>query len=140
MTEPTIRNLWVLQEEGAQLAVIEQQLATSEHRFQAIATVELAQTQWEKLLAGQLVRPDLILLDWQFGSGLAPKLLAQLKDSFSLRRIPIIVLSRDRKAVLEVYAARGNCYVICPEDLDQLTGTIRQIEEFWLGIVTLPCE
>jgi DNA-binding NarL/FixJ family response regulator len=58
------------------------------------------------------------------------------------RRIPIVVLtiSANEEDIFRSYALQGNCYVIKSSDLDQLFQIVKRIEEFWLGIVTLPLE
>lgn len=94
-------------------------------------------------------RPDLILLDLEL-AGESPDfdeftghdLLSMLKTDPRLKRIPIIVLttSGSPEDIVKTYTVQGNCYVIRPGDRDQLTQTIRRIEDFWLNIVTLPSE
>jgi two-component system, chemotaxis family, response regulator Rcp1 len=88
-------------------------------------------------------RPDLILLDLELaGKSTGYELLKVLKNDPSLRRIPIIVLTLSDQAedIFQTYVTQGNCYVVRPGDSQQLMATIRQIEDFWLRIVTLPRE
>lgn len=86
------------------------------------------------------LQPDLILLDWQVPDIDPQSLLVTIKSDPKLRRIPIIILalSQENSDILNTYALRGNCYVIKPDQPDQLTQLIKRIEDFWLGIVTLP--
>ncbi|MGK7890608.1 MAG: response regulator [Leptolyngbyaceae cyanobacterium] len=91
-------------------------------------------------------RPHLILLDPRLAvtpqtpDGLT--ILATIKSIPHLKRTPIVVLtlSDDEATVFNSYLLQGNCYVIKPSDLEQLAHIVKRIEEFWLGIVTLPAE
>jgi len=87
-------------------------------------------------------RPDLILLDLSLSDTHGLEILADVKADGQLRRIPIIVftLSEQAEQIFKSYALQGNCYVIKSEDLNTLSGVVKRIEEFWLGIVTLPVE
>lgn len=87
-------------------------------------------------------RPDLILLDLNLPGKSGRELLQEIKASSQLRRIPIVVLTvSDREDdIFHTYALQGNCYVVKSTDLEQLFQTVKRIEEFWLGIVTLPIE
>jgi two-component system, chemotaxis family, response regulator Rcp1 len=88
------------------------------------------------------LRPDLILLDLNLPGKDGREILADIKGDRQLRRIPIVVLttSNDTADISKTYALQGNCYVIKTSDVDQLFQLVRRIEEFWLGIVTLPIE
>lgn len=87
-------------------------------------------------------RPDLILLDLNLPEKDGRELLAEIKADPQLRRIPIVVLtiSATKEDIFKSYTLQGNCYVIKSSDLGQLFDLVKRIEEFWLGIVTLPIE
>ena len=94
----------------------------------------------------QAPRPNLILLDL---NGLRPsdtqaglRILDTIKSNPELRQIPIIILTlvNDSELIYRSYTLQGNCYVLKSSNLDQLTHIIKRIEEFWLGIVTLPIQ
>ncbi|MEW6497846.1 MAG: response regulator [Cyanobacteriota bacterium] len=87
-------------------------------------------------------RPDLILLNLNLPGKDGREILAEIKADVQLRRIPIVVLTTCASVedVFTSYAVQGNCYVIKSSDLAQLFGLVKRIEEFWLGIVTLPIE
>ena len=87
-------------------------------------------------------RPDLILLDLNLSGKDGREILAEIKADPKLRRIPIVVLtiSDHEEDIFTSYALQGNCYVIKSSDLEQLFQIVKRIEEFWLGIVTLPIE
>ncbi|MEM9214461.1 MAG: response regulator [Cyanobacteria bacterium P01_F01_bin.150] len=94
----------------------------------------------------QSPRPDLILLDLNSShagntqTGLS--ILEALKTSPELKHIPIIILTLadDTDLIYDSYTLQGNCYVLKSSNLDQLTHIVQRIEEFWLGIVTLPIQ
>ena len=87
-------------------------------------------------------RPDLILLDLNLSGKDGRELLAEIKADPKLRRIPIVILtiSDHEEDIFRSYAVQGNCYVVKSSDLEQLFQIVKRIEEFWLGIVTLPIE
>ncbi len=87
-------------------------------------------------------RPDLILLDLDLPGKDGREILAEIKADPQLRRIPIVVLtlSASKEDIFRSYALQGNCYVIKSSDLEHLFQLVKHIEEFWLGIVTLPVE
>jgi chemotaxis family two-component system response regulator Rcp1 len=88
------------------------------------------------------VRPDLILLnlDLTHQDGLA--LLGEIKNDPILRRTPIVVLTNamTQEDILGIYALQGNCCTVAAEEIERLSQIVKRIEEFWLGIVTLPSE
>jgi chemotaxis family two-component system response regulator Rcp1 len=90
----------------------------------------------------EATRPDLILLDLNLSGKDGRELLAEIKADPQLRRIPVVVLtlSDHEEDIFQSYALQGNCYVIKSSDLAQLFQLVKRIEEFWLGIVTLPIE
>ena len=87
-------------------------------------------------------RPDLILLDLNLTGKDGREVLAEIKTHPQFRRIPIVVLatSSDQADVFHSYAHQGNSYVLKASDLDRLADIVKRIEDFWLGIVTLPVE
>jgi two-component system, chemotaxis family, response regulator Rcp1 len=85
-------------------------------------------------------RPDLILLELNLPDKDGRELLAEIKANPELRRIPIVVLTTatSEADILNTYALQGNSHVVKFDGLDRLAAIVRRIEEFWLGIVTLP--
>jgi chemotaxis family two-component system response regulator Rcp1 len=90
----------------------------------------------------EVSRPDLILLDLNLPEQDGKEILMEIKTDAQLKRIPIVVLatSDSEEDIFRTYALQGNCYVIKSSDLDQLFQIVKRIEQFWLGIVTLPVE
>lgn len=122
-----------------QAATIKQVLSDNPDRYQIhIAESSVAALAWLQSPAAH--RPDLILLDLNLPNQDGLAILAAIKDSDNLRRIPVIVLSDSAQAddVFQSYFNQGNCYVVKHGTCQQLANTIQQIESFWLDIVTLP--
>jgi two-component system, chemotaxis family, response regulator Rcp1 len=90
----------------------------------------------------QAPRPDLILLDLDLPGKDGGAVLAEIKGDRQLRRIPTVVLTQrdSQDEIFQTYALQGNSHVLKPGELDQLLQIVKRIEEFWLGIVTLPGE
>lgn len=85
-------------------------------------------------------RPDLIILDLNLPKLDGREVLAELKDDPDLKRIPVVVLtmSASEEDVIRAYDQHANAYVRKPIGLDRFVEIVRSIDEFWLGIVTLP--
>jgi len=85
-------------------------------------------------------RPDLILLDLGLPRKNGKEVLAEIKQSPDLRRIPVVIMtsSDDEKDILAAYNLFVNCYVTKPVDLDQFIGVVKSIEHFWFSVVKLP--
>ncbi|EKQ69394.1 response regulator with CheY-like receiver domain and winged-helix DNA-binding domain [Leptolyngbyaceae cyanobacterium JSC-12] len=87
-------------------------------------------------------RPDLVLLDLNLPGKDGREVLAEIKADANLRRIPVVVLtsSTNEDDVVKSYTLQGNCYVIKSHEIEPLVQIVKRIQEFWLGIVTLPTE
>ena len=85
-------------------------------------------------------RPDLILLDLNLPRKSGYEVLREVKADDNLKRIPVVVLttSAAEDDILDTYNLHANCYVTKPIGLAQFVEIIRQIENFWLGVVKLP--
>lgn len=89
---------------------------------------------------GAVPRPDLVLLDLNLPKMDGREVLAELKADPDLKRIPVVVLttSESEEDVLRAYNLHANCYVTKPVDFDQFMSVVRQIDSFWIKVVTLP--
>lgn len=85
-------------------------------------------------------RPDLILLDLNLPKKDGREVLTDVKSDPALKRIPVVILttSQAEQDVLRAYDLHANCYITKPVDLEQFMKVIRFIDEFWVGVVTLP--
>jgi chemotaxis family two-component system response regulator Rcp1 len=86
------------------------------------------------------VRPDLILLDLNLPKMDGREVLAVIKSTPGLRRIPVVILttSKAEQDVLKSYELNANCYITKPVDLDQFISVVTAIDNFWFTIVELP--
>ena len=85
-------------------------------------------------------RPGLILLDLNLPRLDGREVLARVKTDPDLRRIPVVVLttSSSDEDIVRSYDLHANAYVTKPVDFDQFMSVVRQIDEFFVSIVTLP--
>jgi CheY-like chemotaxis protein len=84
--------------------------------------------------------PDLILLDLNLPRVDGRGVLTDIKQDVGLRDIPVVVLSSSAapRDVSGAYALGANCYVTKPVSLDAFLAAIRAVEQFWIGVATLP--
>jgi two-component system response regulator len=85
-------------------------------------------------------RPDLILLDLNLPKKDGREVLSELKGDPQLHRIPVVVLttSGSDEDVLRAYDHHVNSYVRKPVRLAEFIEVVRSIDDYWLGIVSLP--
>lgn len=146
MEEPTAKRLILVVENNPEHAdLIQTVLRESFDRYEIVAIAEGHQAlnflhQQEDY--NNAPRPDLILLDLNLTGKSGIEVLAEIKASSKLKRIPIVVLtgSAREEDVVQSYSLQGNCYVIKASELDKFANIIQRIKEFWLEIVTLPTE
>jgi len=84
--------------------------------------------------------PDLVLLDLNMPRKDGRQVLAEMKQDPRLRTIPVVVLttSEAENDIVRSYELHANCYVTKPVGLEQFIAIVREIESFWLAVVTLP--
>jgi CheY-like chemotaxis protein len=85
-------------------------------------------------------RPDLVLLDLNLPRKSGAEVLAEIKSDPELAMIPVIVLSTSEveEDVLGSYRMRANAYITKPADFERFREIVRQIDDFFIGIVKLP--
>jgi two-component system, chemotaxis family, response regulator Rcp1 len=85
-------------------------------------------------------RPDLVLLDLNLPKKDGREVLVDLKGNADLHSIPVVVLttSASDEDVLRSYDEHVNSYIRKPIRLDDFIDVVRSIDQYWLGIVTLP--
>jgi CheY-like chemotaxis protein len=85
-------------------------------------------------------RPGLILLDLNLPRKDGREVLADIKSDPELCHIPIVVLttSAAEEDILRSYKLHANAYVTKPVDFARFIEVIRQIDQFFVGIVSLP--
>jgi two-component system, chemotaxis family, response regulator Rcp1 len=89
---------------------------------------------------GAISVPDLVLLDLNLPRKNGREVLAEIKNSPALRRIPVVVLtsSRSEDDIQQAYDLNANCYITKPSDLADYMNVVRAIEHFWFMTATLP--
>ncbi|WP_179401582.1 response regulator [Burkholderia guangdongensis] len=85
-------------------------------------------------------RPGLIILDLNLPRKSGREVLQELKSDPSLATIPVVILttSKSEEDVMKSYGLHANCYISKPVDFEKFTEVVRNINAFWLGVVTLP--
>ena len=85
-------------------------------------------------------RPGLILLDLNMPRLDGREALARIKSDPTLRRIPVVVLttSKAEEDVFRSYDLGANSYITKPVTFDSLVNVVRNLAEYWFGIVMLP--
>lgn len=85
-------------------------------------------------------RPDLILLDLNLPRKSGHEVLAEVKSDPALRKIPVVVLTTSG-AVEDVdlsYDLHANVFVTKPVDFDHFSEVVKQIDDFFLTVASLP--
>ncbi len=85
-------------------------------------------------------RPAMILLDLNMPGIDGRQVLQKIKDNESLRSIPVIILttSADSKDIEQCYKLGASTYIQKPVGFDGLTEAIRNMKDYWFGVVILP--
>ena len=88
----------------------------------------------------EVERPDLILLDLNLPKKSGHEVLAEVKADPELRKIPIVVLSTSSATedVETSYQNYANVFVTKPVDFDHFTAVVKQIDDFFLSVASLP--
>jgi CheY-like chemotaxis protein len=86
------------------------------------------------------VRPDLILLDLNLPKRGGLAVLAAIRAGPELRRIPVVIFSTSQLSqdIARSYELGANCYISKPGNLNDFFSTMKSIERFWFGSVSLP--
>ena len=85
-------------------------------------------------------RPDLVLLDLDLPGKNGLDVLAVIKNTPEVKRVPVVVLttSDDDADVISAYDLGANAFVTKPVDLDGWHKIVEHIEGFWFSVVKLP--
>jgi CheY-like chemotaxis protein len=84
--------------------------------------------------------PDLILLDLNLPKKDGREVLADIKESPTLKTIPVVILTTSafEMDILRSYESHANSYITKPVDLDGFLRVVKSIDGFWLSVVKLP--
>lgn len=85
-------------------------------------------------------RPGLVLLDLNLPKKSGREVLADIKSDEDLKTIPIVVLttSKAEEDIVRSYGLHANCYITKPVEFEKLASVVRDIQQFWFSVVTLP--
>jgi len=83
--------------------------------------------------------PDLLLLDINMPRVDGKQALRAIRQTLN-PTLPVVMLTTSRREqdVIESYALGVNAYISKPVEIDAFLETVRQLENFWLDLVTLP--
>jgi len=87
-------------------------------------------------------RPGLVLLDLNLPRKDGREVLADIKSDPELCDIPIVVLTTSSadEDILRSYKLHANAYVTKPVNFQRFVDVVRQIDHFFVQVVTLPPE
>ena len=85
-------------------------------------------------------RPDLILLDLNLPKMSGLEVLREIRGDADLKSLVVVVLtsSRDEQDVLAAYGLNSNAYITKPVDLSQFCQVVKDLDNFYFHVVTLP--
>ncbi|WP_027346046.1 response regulator [Hamadaea tsunoensis] len=85
-------------------------------------------------------RPGLILLDLNLPRMDGREVLAEIKSDENLMDIPIVVLTTSSadEDIVRSYKLHANAYVTKPVTFNRFVEVVRQIDQFFVTVVTLP--
>ncbi|WP_406278276.1 response regulator [Embleya sp. NBC_00896] len=85
-------------------------------------------------------RPDLVILDLNMPRMDGREFLSAMKAEERWRTIPVVVLTTSAAPddVRRSYDLHANAFVTKPVELESFLETVRGIDDFFLGLVTLP--
>lgn len=94
----------------------------------------------DAMMNDQLPCPNLILFDLKMSLQHAADVLTRVKADEVFKPIPVVVLARPpiEAEYVATYDMGVNAFVNRPDTLEELEQTLQIIENFWLGVVTLP--
>ena len=92
------------------------------------------------VLAGDLPRPDVVVLDINLPRANGFDVLRRIKGDPDLRTLPVVIFSTSRAEVdvAAAYACGASSYVVKPLDLHRYMDVVRSIESYWTATVRLP--
>lgn len=84
--------------------------------------------------------PDLILLDLKLPKLNGLQVLEKIKNSGSLKTIPVVVLtsSKEQPDLKTAYELGANAYVVKPVVFEEFMEAVRQIGRFWANLNETP--
>jgi CheY-like chemotaxis protein len=95
--------------------------------------------QRAKYALNKPIKPGLILLDINIPKMDGREILRQMKSNKELRRIPVVVLtaSQAEEDIFQTYDLGVNSFICKPTSFQDLVEVVREIGNYWFGIVVL---
>jgi CheY-like chemotaxis protein len=84
--------------------------------------------------------PDLIIMDINIPKINGHEVLEKVKRNSNWKHIPIIILttSSSKLDILKSYEKMANCHIVKPNEGEEFSQVIQNIENFWTNTVILP--
>jgi len=84
--------------------------------------------------------PNIVLLDLNLPKRNGREVLAEIKRTPEIQRIPVAVLttSESEEDIAQCYELGANCYLAKPVDIEKFRAMVNSLHEFWFGSVRLP--
>ena len=136
----TRRSFDVLLVEDSPEDVILTQEAFEAQEFEATLHVVGDGDKAMRFLRAARVKPDLVLLDLNLPRKDGREVLREIKEDPELTEVPVVVLttSSAHEDIRSAYAAHVNSYVRKPVTFEKFVDAVRDIGDYWFGLVTLP--
>lgn len=89
---------------------------------------------------GELLQPDLIVLDLNLPGTDGREVLTIIKQSETLKTIPIVVFSTSSnpKDIEACYQSGANSYLLKPLNINELKESVRMMLDYWFKATILP--
>jgi CheY-like chemotaxis protein len=84
--------------------------------------------------------PDLIILDLNLPGTDGREVLAMIKQSKTLKKIPVVVFSTSSnpKDIEACYQSGANSYLLKPMNINELKESVRMMLDYWFKATVLP--
>ena len=84
--------------------------------------------------------PDLVILDLNLPKVNGKDVLKKIKEDDDKKKIPVVILtsSKAEEDIIKTYELHANSYITKPLDFTQFVEIVKELNQFWLGIVKLP--
>jgi two-component system response regulator len=89
---------------------------------------------------GDVVLPDLILLDLNMPRKNGREVLDFIKNNESLKTIPVVILttSDNEEDIERTYKLGASCYITKPVGLEEFQKVVKAFDAFWFTVVKFP--
>jgi len=136
----TQRSILLVEDNAGDVRLTREALREADVRVELVAVPDGEQALAFLRDPREAPRPDLVLLDLNLPKKNGLEVLDEIKADPELRSTPVIMLTTSASArdVAAAYDRGVNCYVVKPLELDDFTGLVQAIDQFWLDVARLP--